>query len=1175
MSRSLGTFFSTAVTSRPSGHPGVTGFCKGATVVVAVLVSFFAVSTASAVAAGGSCPRGSEYLACSPGWELSSHVEPTNIAPGGRGQIILYLADVGAANTEPGQPITVTDQLPEGVTMTAAGALDENGGAQWECTGAGTSEVTCTNNPAMLPSFYGEGAPPYFFAEHNESVQVTPPVKIEVEVAGGERVVENHATVSGGGAADGASTSGAIVVGGTPAHFGIANLDAWFSNADGSIDTQAGSHPYEATFDVQVNTAVRKGIVIGSGEPLGQNDFGSPEGEPRNFTVSLPPGFVGNPTAVPQCSRKRFESETVGERTSCPSDTLVGFAMAEGGPGGDGPAPVYNLVPPPGVAAEFGFVDINVPVYLDAGVNTGGNNAIVTRTDNTPEGRNSKGAIVTLWGVPGDVSHDELRCGVTAPAACPSGAGEKPLLTLPTSCGAPPLLKAEVNTWQHAALVARRSVALHDSQGTPAGFTGCEHLSFEPSISTDPDTTSADTPAGLTVEVRPSLGGLTVPSGLSTADIQNTAVILPEGFVINPGQAAGLQACLPGTGAGHDDLPLPGEDGEEERFDGPAECPPASRVGTVQIKSPLIEGAEEKQFEGDVYVLQSNPPEIKLLVTASADGVNLKLVGTVHLNTQTGRLETTFAGTPELPFTVFKLAFSGGAQAALDTPTHCGIYQSSSDFTPWSSPFDANAFSTGEFAISSGPGGGLCPSSPLPFSPSLTAGSTTDQAGGFTNFSLLLQRGDGQQRISGLQFKAPAGLTGELAKVPLCTNAQAETNTCPEASKIGHTAVEAGPGPYPLVVPEPGQSPAPIYLTESYGGAPFGLSIVVPLHVGPFVLPTQRVRAKIEINPITTQLTVTTDPLPQIVAGVPTDLREVDAVIERQEFMVNPTNCDPQEFSGTATGTPPPGAGGPGASAAISSHFQVGACRSLEFAPKFSVSTSGKTSKSQGASLTAKVSYPNVPQGTDADISKVKVELPKQLPSRLTTLQKACTNAQFEANPAGCPPASFIGHAVVHTSLLSVPLTGPAIFVSHGGEAFPSLTIVLQGDGVTIDLVGATFISKAGVTSTTFKTVPDDPFSTFELTLPEGKYSALAANGNLCTSKLTMPNEFVGQNGAVFKESTKIAVTGCAKVKALTRTQKLAKALTACRKDRKHGKREICERLARRRYGVVKGKKRV
>jgi hypothetical protein len=244
----------------------------------------------------------------------------------------------------------------------------------------------------------------------------------------------------------------------------------------------------------------------------------------------------------------------------------------------------------------------------------------------------------------------------------------------------------------------------------------------------------------------------------------------------------------------------------------------------------------------------------------------------------------------------------------------------------------------------------------------------------------------------------------------------------------------------------------------------------------------------------------------------------------------------------------------------------------LEFAPKFSVSTSGKTSKSQGASLTAKVSYPNVPQGSQSDIAKVKVELPKQLPSRLTTLQKACIAAQFEANPAGCPSASKIGYATVHTPLLPVPLTGPAIFVSHGDEAFPSLTMVLQGDGVTVDLVGATDI-RNGVTSTTFKTVPDAPFSTFELTLPEGPYSALAANDNLCNvtttktvskkvtvevkghrktvtrkvketvaASLEMPNEFVGQNGAVVKQTTAIGVTGCAKAKPAKKAKAKKKA---------------------------------
>ena len=1105
-----------------------------------------------------------------PGWEITSHSNPTDLPPGGRGLITLDVFNVGAANTVAGDPITVTDVLPEGVTVLYAGSESREDEEKnhvdepvWDCTGTGTSEVRCTNDPVYLPTFLGGGAPLALGA----ASRITPPVAIEVAVAPSvPHAAENRATVAGGGAAESASASSPLHIG-EPAGFGVANWDVFFSNANGTLDTQAGSHPYSATFDLEVNTqttTLNKGT-----KDLDPLDFSAVGGELRDATVDLPPGFVGNPTAAPQCPRAEFESNGGEFETACPKATIIGFSTNLAAPSVQ-PVPIYNLVPPHGVAAQFGFVTFAHDVFLDSGVRTGGDSGIVTRSNDITQGRNVLGAIITLWGVPGDPSHDPIRCSEHFfLVACPSGSGTAPLLTLPTACGEPQPFTVHVSDWGEPAATGEKTVFTHDSNGNGAGFTGCEHLSFAPTVSTKPDTERADTPAGLTVEVKPPLGGLNEGEGLSSADIHNTTVTLPQGFVINPGQAAGLQACQAGDQEGGDDLPLPGENGEEEQFSGPAKCPNASKVGTVVINTPLIEGGAEKQLEGNVFVLQSNPPEIKLLVTASGDGVNVKLIGVVHLNEQTGQLTTTFEGTPELPFTDFNLKFSGGAQAALDTPTQCGIYGAGqgffADFTSWASMpgseanFLADAFPTAEFAITSGPGGSACPSSPMPFHPELTAGATTDQAGGYTDFSLLLQRGDGQQRIDGLQFKAPQGLTGFLSHVPLCTNAQAEANACPAASKIGHTAVESGPGPYPLVVPEPGQEPAPIYLTESYDGAPFGLAIVVPLHVGPFTLPTQRVRAKIEVNPYTSALTVTTDPLPQEVAGVPTDLREIDAVIERPEFMVNPTNCDPQEFSGTAYGTPPPGQDEPGSEAHISSHFQVGACRALEFHPEFSVSTSGKTSRTDGASLTAKVSYPSVPQGTDADIGLVKVELPEQLPSRLSTLRQACTAAQFNANPAGCPAASKIGYAVVHTPLLAVPLEGPAIFVSHGGEAWPTLSIVLQGDGVTVELVGTTLISKAGVTSTTFHTVPDDPFSTFELTLPQGPDSALAALGSLCAPTVTkmvkkkvtvrahgrrktltrrvketvpvplvMPTEFVGQNGAVIKQDTTIAVTGCA-----------------------------------------------
>lgn len=214
-------------------------------------------------------------------------------------------------------------------------------------------------------------------------------------------------------------------------------------------------------------------------------------------------------------------------------------------------------------------------------------------------------------------------------------------------------------------------------------------------------------------------------------------------------------------------------------------------------------------------------------------------------------------------------------------------------------------------------------------------------------------------------------------------------------------------------------------------------------------------------------MTVVSDPLPQIVDGVPPHLRDIYAVIDREEFMFNPTNCEQQRITGTVSSDE-------GASSPLSVPFQVANCAALGFKPKFKVSTDGHASKADGASLTVKISYPSNALGTQAWLRSAKVDLPKSLPSRLTTLQRACTAAEFQANPASCPPESIVGHAVVHTQLLPVPLEGPAYFVSHGGEEFPQLIMVLQGDNVVIELVGDTFI-KNGVTSSTFPNVPGVP----------------------------------------------------------------------------------------------------
>jgi hypothetical protein len=1009
-----------------------------------------------------------------PGWEAFGALTPTNLSPGSSGVLNLFVYNTGAAPSVPGA--TVRDALPEGLEAEPTGSC------------SGTKVVTCE---------LGEVQPT------PEPVELEIPVKVLPGASAASHPVD-LVSVSGGGASGPADARVPVVFAPGEAGFGFANADAWVTNANGTADTQAGSHPYELTVVFALNTHDIPGYELAAG------------GEPHALNVSMPPGIVGEPGAVPQCPREQFDAGTESGE-GCPADTEIGEDIALV-PGASAKLVVYNLVPPAGVAAEFGFDFNGTHVFLDAKVRSGGDYGITEHVSFPQEGVRFNS--LTIWGEPGEHG---------------TGAPIKPFLTMPTSCGRSlPVGLEMVGTWQNPASNAQTGFLLHNSEGGEAQVTGCERLSnFEPSISLAPETSFSDTPTGLTTRVKIPQG--LNPEGLATSALRETTVVLPKGVAINPGQATGLVACP----AADEGLPLEGQDGEMEAFDGPPDCPAASKVGTDEISTPLL----PNRLKGNVYILQNNPPELQLLVAASGEGVNLKLIGTVHLDKETGQITTTFKGTkqypgtPDAPLNEFVLSFSGGAQAALVTPPTCGVYYSDAVFTPWAAPAIASGLSESNFQITGGPessGSAGC-TAPLPFAPVLTAGSTTDQAAGYTGFSMLLQRGDGQQRVQKLQFKTPEGLLGMISKVTLCPEPQASMGDCPESSQIGHTVVGAGPGPYPLFIPQAGAPPAPIFLTESYEGAPYGLSIKVPIVAGPFTLETQVVRAKIEVDPHTAQLTITTDPLPSIVDGIPADLRSINAVIDKPGFMFNPTNCDPTSFSGTATSVE-------GQTAPISSPFQVGSCQGLVFKPNFKLSTQSTASRPDGASLEAKIVYPTTPLGANqassqANIASVKVELPKQLPSRLTTLQKACPAAQFEVDPAGCPAASLVGHASAVTPVLPVALVGPAYFVSHGGQAFPSLIVVLQGYGVTVDLVGTTFISKRGITSSTFKEVPDVPISSFDLTLPKGPYSALTANlpakakGSFCGQKLTIPTIFTAQNGAVIHQSTPIAVKGCTNTK--------------------------------------------
>jgi hypothetical protein len=1019
--------------------------------------------------------------------------------------------------------VTIADQLPKGLE-----AVEIEANAGGVSNGFKRGSVHCSIKSLICT--YGEGI--YVFAPPGEPPpQVRPAdlppfetldVRIAVRVLPGASSGEvNAATVSGGGAAA-ASVSRPIELNGKES-FGIEDYQLIPENVGGTIDTQAGSHPFQLTSVVTLNSAP---ALKRTPEPVAL---------PKDIVADLPPGLIGNPTPLPQCTDKQFAERLQPNVmpifwNACPPPTAVGVAsvVTTVNLGMDVvyvnyTEPIFNMQPLPGEPARFGFkVEGLVPVVLDTSVRTGGDYGVTVSSHNIVEINKLMGVKLTFWGVPGDPRHNAERgwaclAGVTR---CEPSADRvpPPFLGLPTSCEGPFQTTVNADSWGTFAQSSQQAEA--SSYRLPEDMDGCGRLPFAPSITVAPDVSNGSSATGLTVGVHVAQTATLNPEGLAESTLKNTTVTLPEGVTLDPAGANGLEACSnaqigftgvePGSGIDLFSAGLP------QPF-----CPDGSKVGTVKIRTPLLPNA----LEGAVYLAAQNANPFNSLVALyivakdPVSGVLVKLPGVVRLDESTGRILTTFENTPELPFEDLELHFFGGERAPLGTPALCGSYTTEAAFTPWSGNETAHPTST--FNIVAGPNGSPC-HDPLPFQPSLTAGTTSIQAGGFSPFTMTMGREDGNQDLKAIQLHMPPGLLGTLSTVKLCGEAQANAGTCSPETQIGETTVSVGLGGDPFTV-----TGGKVYITGPYKGAPFGLSIVNPAKAGPFDLGQVVVRAKIDVDPSTAALTVTTDTdgpykIPTIIDGIPLEIKHINVNINRSNFTFNPTNCSPLAITGALQSAE-------GSSSSLAVPFQVTNCAVLAFKPKLTASASGQTSRVNGASFKVKLSYPAGPY--DANISRVKVELPKQLPSRLTTLQKACTAATFEANPANCPAASIIGHATATTPVLPVPLSGPAYFVSHGGEAFPSLIVVLQGYGVTVHLVGSTFISKQGITSSTFKTVPDVPVGTFELTLPQGPFSALTANANLCKRKLAMPTEFVGQNGALIKTSTKIAATGCAKAK--------------------------------------------
>jgi hypothetical protein len=1108
-------------------------------------------------------------LASSPGpwWHVASGARPSVLTPGSEGEIVLSVENLGDAGSViehaqgPSTPVRIMDTLPSGLEATGiAGVQPKLEGLPTETVG-----LSCSPDLTHLACESSVSLVPYDQLEVRIKVKVGADAR-QCEV-GSSACEHNEVDVSGGEAPP-VHLTRPVSISPNPTPFGVEEYDLTPEEEGGGLDTQAGSHSFQVTGTIALNQGPDTASLAGPPSV-------GPAFEARQITAHLPVGLVADPSTVSRCPEWQFLiSDGEGHDSECPEQAAVGVASVTAqAPGSQQTftvaAPIFNVEPQAGEPARFGFFVpfAKAPVLLQTSVRSGPGEdwGVDLNTSELPQGAGLISARVTFWGAPDAHAHKESRgwgClefqrrrpGVSY-EPCLSFADEThppAMIRLPTSCsGAPLETNLQTNSW-----TSSERVSFMPSEPLPT-LTGCSQVPFSPTISTEPTTHSASSPSGLAFDLAFDTEGLTTAGLLAQSDLKETVVTFPEGVTIDPSAGVGLGAC---TRAQYAQATLSTATGTG--------CPESSKLGTVEIQSPLL----FTTVYGSLYLAQpyENPfseaghPDGSLIAvyviarSRAERGILVKLAGKVTPDPTTGRLTVSFQDNPQLPFARFNFHFREGQQAPLISPATCGTYTTQAQLTPFSEPA-APLNDTASFNITSGSEGAACPTGPLPpFSPHIESISLNRDAGVFSPLSIELTRTDAMSEIATYSTDLPPGLTANLTNVPFCPEtsidvARHKTGTgeenepsCPQASLIGHTLVGTGVGSVLDYVP------GRLYLSGPYHGDPFSVVSITSATIGPFDLGTIVIRFALQIDPTTGQVKVDptgSEPIPTIIDGIVTHVRDIRVSIDRTGFTLNPTSCQPVPVSSTLTSDQ-------GQTTTISAPFEATHCRELRFTPTFKVSTSAHTSRARGASLTANLTMPDA-LGGQSNIKQVKVDLPKQLPSRLTTLQQACTEKQFNTNPAGCPAASKIGTARALTPILPVPLTGPMFFVSHGGEAFPSLVLVLQGYGVTINILGTTFINKAGITSTTFKSIPDEPVGTFDLNLPEGPYSALAANGNLCTATRTvivkrkvtvtvrghkrritrkikktipgliMPTLFIAQNGVAIHRSTPINVTGC------------------------------------------------
>jgi uncharacterized repeat protein (TIGR01451 family) len=1107
----------------------------------------FGVLAAAALLIGASSAS-----AAAPRYDVKATWGDTNLVPGGEGQFTIQARNVGDATGN--APLTITDQLPATTTIAAIAWPAQSEDLSSLCSGIGTSTLTC----AMPASDLGKYAAAPGVAIGTGALDLQPSgylpkmfvdIAIEPAAAGAQA---NTATIAGGGAASPDSDLDQVLFSAAQPGFGIVpgSFEADFFDAAyplGSPARRAGSHPFEFRVDFDLNQ--RTGVD--SGPACSNCRYVTSNGLIKDAEVTLPPGMIGNPEALPKCDPVLFASEGSGANsTACPPDTQVGYinvpftssTLNRGSGQFLNPnsaaerVAVYNLMPPKGTPVDFGFnAGGLVQGHIYAQLDPAQNYAIKTVTPDISSLVTARGAQVTFWGVPADPEHDKFRYysqrqAKNIAAGAPWGSAPiRPFFTLPMDCG-----------FENGG--ARIRV---DSYENPGQFSdvaetanhldvaGCDdpRFGFEPEIVLQPTDRHANAPTGLDVHLEVPQGNDEVDSAkelypedehtsakaIATPPIRKAVVTLPAGMTLNPSAAQGLGSCsLEQIGISPGGIPN----------DNPVTCPDSSQYGTLTLHTPIL--PEDSPPKGFIYIAkQADNPfhnflALYLVIEEPERGILVKIPGRVDLNEATGQITTTFEDLPQFPVSDIQMSFKSGVRAGLVEPQTCGEKEIRAEVFSWQDPSTAHVI-TSSYDITQKPDGTPCVNdlAERRFRPTVESGTVSSLAGSYSPFVFRLARSDDDQEFSQLGVKLPEGLTAKFAGVTTCSDAEiaragARTGTgegvleqaqpsCPAASQIGTTEVGAGVGGSLTWVP------GRVYLGGPYKGAPLSMVVISPAVIGPFDVGVVAIRTALSVDPETAQGEAQADPFPQIIHGIPVRIRDVRLSLGRANFTLNPTSCAEKRIDTRVTGT-----GGnldssaDDPTASLFNRFQASNCARLGFRPKLKFRLYGGTHRRAFPRLKATVTYPK--RGAYANIASAQVRLPKSELIENSHFNTICTRVQFAAEQ--CPAGSVYGHAVAKTPLFDAPLRGP-VYLRSSSHELPDLVAVLRGptsQPVEIDLDGRVDAVNGGIRNT-FEVVPDAPVERFTLTLLGGKKGLFVNSTDLCAKTYRALARFTAHNG--------------------------------------------------------------